>query len=416
MIAQGRRAVALWGSLAGVAAIASAAALATACSDSAVPDRDVMTDDGGALPSPGLDASLQGDALGPQDAGATSDGGGGTDAGDGGGAVSFSYHPSWSGVTAVTVWGQFGTTSDWTAPFLTLASDGLGTFTGTAALPPGSYPYLLQTTGDAEGPDGGATLKRYVFDPTSAGIAACPAAAPTYQAGVQNPCALLTVPSAGAATLHHVTGTVTSAGAPVSGWLVQIERNESPYHHYFADRATTGADGTFDLPVAPGGYQLFVENPAFLSATDADLKPGQLATYRRELSNAFTVAGNVTTTPPSVAYSSYGAMSPRGDAGALPTTFAFAAPPLGTRLAVYNGKTASVGDPWFTSGLVDGGSAVFDGGFDTAQAGDAGFVTRGDRYFWGVEDQLGVDGQSRGGADAGLQWTGQSLVFAVSWP
>jgi hypothetical protein len=30
-------------------------------------------------------------------------------------------------------------------------------------------------------------------------------------------------------------------------------------------------------------------------------------------------------------------------------------------------------------------------------------------------DELGLDGTTRGGPDAGVQWTGQTLVFAVSW-
>jgi hypothetical protein len=403
-----------------VTGVVGALALVTACGDATVPDREEMTDDAGVdgstLLSSGLDASLQGDALAiGTDAATGADGG--TETTDAGGNLAFSYHPSWAGVSMVTVWGQFGNANDWKAPFLTLNSDGSGTFSGSADLPPGTYPYILQATGDADGPDGGAATKRYVVDPTSAGLTACPAASPTYQAGVMNPCSQLTVPSSGAAPLHHVAGTITNAGHPAAGWIVQIERSESPYHHFFADRTTTGADGTFDLPVAPGGYQLFVENPAFLSGTDAELRPGELATYRRELSNAFTVAGDVTTTPPSVAYTTYGQMGPRGDAGALPTTFLFRVPPLGTKLAVYSGKTATIGDPWFTSDLVvDGGSAVFDGGFDTPQAGDAGAPGAGDRYFWGVEDQLGLDGTTHGsGPDAGLQWTGQSMVFAISW-
>ncbi len=405
--------------LAGVTSVVGAVALVTACGDATVPDRQETTDDAGVdastLPSSSLDASVQSDAPATGDAATGTDGGTGLT--DGGGNVAFSYHPSWAGVTLVTVWGQFGSANDWQAPFLTLSSEGDGTFSGGADLPPGTYPYILQTTGDADGPDGGAATKRYVVDPTSAGLTACPAAAPTYQAGVMNPCSQLTVPSTGAAPLHHVTGAVTNAGTPVAGWIVQIERNESPYHHFFADRTTTGADGTFDLPVAPGGYQLFVENPAFLSGTDAELHPGELATYRRESSAAFAVARDMATTPPSVAYPAYGAMEPRSDAGVLPTTFTFTVPPLGTRLAVYSGKAASVGDPWFTSDLVvDGGSAVFDGSFDTPQAGDAGAPSAGDRYFWGVEDQLGLDGKTRGGGpDGGLQWTGQTMVFPVFW-
>jgi hypothetical protein len=395
--------VVLLGSATGVAAAASSAC----SSDSSAPPGSV-TD--GAAPTPVIDASTPGDAGTSPDAAAPTDGGGT------GSATTFTYHPSWSGVTSASVWGQFGTSTDWTAAFLVLTPDGQGGFTGSATLPPGSYPYILQATGDAASSDAGAALSRYAVDPTNPAITACPAASPTYDATASNPCSVLAVPTTGAAVLHHVRGTVTGAGAPAAGWLVQIERNEGSYHHFFADRTTVGPDGTFDLAVAAGGYQLFVLNPTFLSVPDADQKPEMVKTYRREESTAFTVSGDIDALPPSVDYDGYAAMDPRGDAGVLPTTFSFTSAPLGTHLAVYNGKPDTIGDPWYTAPAV-GGTASFDGMFNTKQAGDAGFV-HGARYFWGTDDTLGIDGHSRdAGDDSGaLQWTGQTLVYPVVWP
>ena len=39
---------------------------------------------------------------------------------------------------------------DWTTPFLSLADDGSGTFTGSAALADGSYPYMFRVHGAAD--------------------------------------------------------------------------------------------------------------------------------------------------------------------------------------------------------------------------------------------------------------------------
>ena len=364
--------------------------------------------DAGTAPDPG-DAAAATDAAAPLADGSAPD--------SGSAVTTFSYHPSWSGVTSASVWGQFGTSTDWTEAFLVLTPDGQGGFTGTATVPFGSIPYILQAVGDADSGDAGKKpTSRYVVDPTRSAVTTCPAASPTYDPTANNPCSVLTVPSAGASVLHHVRGTVTNGSSPAPGWLVQIERNEGSYHHFFADRTTVGADGTFDLTVAEGGYELSVLNPTYLSVDDADQKPDKVKTYRREMTNAFPVTGDVDAIPPSVGYSGYAVMLPRGDAGSLPTTFTFAAAPGGTDLAVYDGASDSIGDPAYT-GPGKGGTATFDGQFDKKKAGDAG-VTLGARYFWGIEDTLGAVGWANdAGADAGaaLQWTGQSLVYAIVW-
>src|SRR5262249_8080126 len=58
------------------------------------------------------------------------------------GGVTFKYNPQWKGVKGVDVYGAFGKSDDWKAPFVSLADDGSGTFTGTAAVPPGQVAYV----------------------------------------------------------------------------------------------------------------------------------------------------------------------------------------------------------------------------------------------------------------------------------
>jgi hypothetical protein len=53
-------------------------------------------------------------------------------------------------VTSVEVYGGFGQSTDWTMPFLTLTNDGSGTFTGSATLATGTYPYVFYVTGGTD--------------------------------------------------------------------------------------------------------------------------------------------------------------------------------------------------------------------------------------------------------------------------
>src|SRR5438067_4052514 len=63
----------------------------------------------------------------------------------------FCFRPQWPGVTSVDVYGGFhGDATDWTQPFVSLVDDGTGTFTGSAALADGSYPYMFRVHGAAD--------------------------------------------------------------------------------------------------------------------------------------------------------------------------------------------------------------------------------------------------------------------------
>jgi hypothetical protein len=265
-------------------------------------------------------------------------------------------------------------------------------------------------TGDEAGPLP-TKYVRYAVDPTMPSYAPCPAGSPIYaKSGPPNPCSEIVLPAGDAPALAHVRGHVVSGSAPAAGYLVMIEREESDTHHYFADRTTTGADGTYDLVVAPGTWRVSVLHPTFYSETDAQrTDPGSLAAVRRTMASALMVNGDVVLNPAQVAFAGYAAMAPEGSAE-LPTTFTFAIS-AGTKAhaAVYGpGKT--VGDPFWTGPLGSATSNVFDGGFTTAAAGDAGLMPDA-QYAWGTEEVHAKP------ADGGVvSWTAQSMVFPIQWP
>ena len=358
-------------------------AAAIACSSSS------STDDGGTDASP--DDVAANDVV-TSDAGPTT--------------VSFSYKPSWTGVTAVSVLGGFGLSGDWTSPFLALADDGTGTYRGSATLAPGQYLYVFKVVGDDAA---SAKYSRYAIDPNVSTFAACPQASPTFDANAPNPCSQLAVPQGAPASLVHVQGVVVSDGAPIAGYLVQLDRDETGSHHFFVNRDTTASDGAFDLVAAPGTYRVQVLHPTFLSETDVQRDPVALAALRRDISSSFALASSAVVIPSAeVAFHGYGSFAPI-DSGTLPTTFSFTknAP---TRLDVYgtgmDGGAPTIGDPWFSSSPTQSGSATFDGGFNTAQANEKSVVL-GERYFWGVEENIATD--------AGVNWTAQSMVFDITW-
>ncbi len=336
------------------------------------------------------------DATTPSDAGGPS-------------TVTFSYKPQWSGATAVSVWGGFGQSTDWTAPFLTLSSDGAGGFTGQATLPAGQFLYVFQVVGD-DAAGNKAKYTRFAIDPGDSGFAACPAQAPTYDAKNPNPCSRLTVPQPSPTALAHVSGVVVSDGAPIGGYLVQLDREEKGSHHFFVNRVTTSSDGTFDLLAAPGSYRVQVLHPTYLAETDAQRDPLTLSALRRDVSSAFAVAAGTVAVPSAeVAFHGYGLFAPV-DAGTLPTPFTWSAGSTPARLDVYgtgmDGGAPSIGDPWYASPLGKTNAAEFDGGFNTQQAAQTN-VALGERYFWGIEENVATD--------AGVTWTAQSMVFDITW-
>jgi hypothetical protein len=312
-------------------------------------------------------------------------------------------------VKSVAVVGGFGTASDWTSPLVTLQPDGAGGWSGSTTLAAGQYLYLFEVTGD-DAASMPATYKRYAVDPRESAFAACPMASPSYSAKDPNPCSQLTVPQTAPAQPIAVGGTVTLDGAPAAGWLALIERDEASSHHYFADRATSGADGSFAFSLAPGRYRVQVLHPTYLSKNDLQRSAALGSESRRALSSTFALSAALTLGPAEVAYHDYPQLQPRDEDGGvpLPTTFDFTVVDgaMRARLAVYGGKQPEIGDPWYATAFGTATQATFDGGFNTAQATETSAAS-GERYFWGTE-QLGP-------ADAGVQWTRQSMVVPITF-
>jgi hypothetical protein len=318
-------------------------------------------------------------------------------------SVTFSYTPAWNGVVSVDVIGAFGQSTDWSAPLVSLASSG-GTFTGTAMLPPGTYPYLFHVVGDADAGAMAATFDVYAIDPGSANYAPCPSGSPSYAENPLNPCGQLAVPTT-APVFHHITGTVTKSAAPASGYLVLVERDEASSHHFFANRMTTGSDGTYDLEVAAGSWRIQVQHPQYESTPDDALDPDSLGILRRQLSSAVDVSADIAMSTVEMAFGDYATMAPKTTA-TLPTTFTFGKE-LPAHLDVY-GKGHRIGDPWYASTPVtSAGTGTFDGTFNTKQAVDK-VVVLGSRYMWGVEQIHPKDANN-------VVWTAQSMVFPITW-
>lgn len=324
-------------------------------------------------------------------------------------AVTFSYRPSWKGVKSVEVLGAFGQVTDWTLAFVTLTDDGTGTFTATApAVAVGHHLYVFKVRGDeaAGGAAKADTLERFAIDPSNPAFVVCPEASPASSAS-GNPCSDLTVPQPAAAPVFHARGVVQSAGAPIAGYLVELERDEPQGHHMFANRTTTKADGTFDLAAAPGTYRFEVLHPTFYKMTDAQrTNPETFAAVRRSISSEILIDADTMINAAEVSYTGYAAMSPRGTA-TLPTSFSFtAAAGTKARAAVY-GPGNQIGDPWWVGTAT---SNEFDGGFNTSKAPDGGAVKAAATYAWGTQQTYP---KPDGGA---LSWTAQSMVLPIQWP
>jgi hypothetical protein len=328
-----------------------------------------------------------------------------------GGTSTFAYHPGWGGVTEVDVIGGFGTSDDWDTknPYLKLNDDGTGTYTGSANLPAGVYPYLFHVVGDSASND--SKFDRYAIDPLNTSVAACPAAAPTgTRASPPNPCSQFTVGTALAAPVH-VRGTFTVDGAPATGWLVSIERQEKGLHHFFVNRVTAGSDGSFDLIGSAGAYKIDVDLPMALSQNDLDRDPLALNTLRSAGSNIFPITtDDIALDTPDLAFHDYATFAPTGNGGSLPTMFTFEKG-REAALDVYGGSggqssddagVIEVGDPWFISDPVTKGKYTFDGNFSK---GDTDAAVPDQRYMWGTEEPY----------DASVPWKLQTLVFPITW-
>jgi hypothetical protein len=348
-------------------------------------------------------------ACGKSDSSATPDGGGGDDVDapviDAPNPIAtFSYTPGWEGVVSVDVLGApQGSTDPWTT-LASLTKNGGGNFTGTATLAPGMYDYVFDIKGDADSSKGDAE-EVLAIDPAATAFELCPTTGPV-PTGDPNPCALMTVPQGAAPAMFHVTGVIDVNAKAAKGFLVLVEREETgsdASHHFFANRVTTGSDGTYDISVAAGQYRVQVQHPQFEMKNDSQLDPTKLNIFRRNLTSSFAVSADTAVSTAEMGFPDYAKFAPVTSA-TLPTTFTFST--TSSRLEVY-GTGNEIGDPWFNSALTTTGTMSFDGTFNTKKAKTPNVVI-GTKYFWGLEQPQPADA-------AGVVWTSQTLAFPITW-
>jgi hypothetical protein len=165
----------------------------------------------------------------------------------------------------VDVYGGFGQATDWKSPFVSLKSDGSGTFTATTPLANGSYTYVFETQGSADNlvKDGHSFLDQYntKFVPS-------PPEAPDQRSVSQ-----ITIPQGTPAPVIHIKGSVLFMGKPQSCYSIDLEAGENVVggkvisEHDTANYSESAADGTFDFPVAMGApYGITIRYPFTLSA------------------------------------------------------------------------------------------------------------------------------------------------------
>jgi hypothetical protein len=324
------------------------------------------------------------------------------------GEVDFCYRAEWAGVTSVEVYGGFGQATDWTTPFLTLTNDGTGTFTGSASIADGSYPYLFRTSGSDDNLVSGAD--HYFNDQENPNFEAAPAASPSKRSN-----SVVKVPQI-AAPLVHLKGTVAYQGVPESCFSVDLEAGELVdgskvvSEHGTANYTESAADGTFDFPVAAGApYMVVIRYPFLLSSADAGY-PDPNTTPSVGTTRTTLAVGDADTTlnPADIAYplSAYAAMSPTGGTATLPVAFTFTVLPgsSGAQAAVISTDIAG-NDPAYSSGYSTKTSITWSGAFN----GMTGSAKLGTKYYWGAWQQLTPP------SDAGVTWTEESFLFPITF-
>jgi len=325
------------------------------------------------------------------------------------GEASFCYRPQWSGVTSVEVYGGFKQENDWAAPFLILKDDGSGTFTGTAQLADGTYPYIFKTTGSA---DNLVTPNHTFLDQYNTDFILAPPQAPD-----QRSVSLLTIPQPAAAAVVHLKGTVVFNGAPQSCYSVDLEAGEVDANgkvvseHDTANYTESASDGTFDFPVAVGApYGVTIRFPFLLSGKDAGypdpFDTPSVGTTRTGVT--LTPTGDLTLPPANVAYptSNYTAMSPTSGTASLPVTFKITLlPGSGATRASVTSTNVAGNDPAYASEFDTTTTVVWDGGFN----GASGNAVIGTTYYWGAWQRFNPV------VDGGPMWTEQSLLFPITF-
>jgi hypothetical protein len=323
------------------------------------------------------------------------------------GSADFCYRPQWPGVTAVDVYVGLGKATDWTTPVATLVSDGTGTFTATAAIPNGQYPYLFKVTGSEDNILHGTD---YVLDQYNPDFVPSPVGSPGNPQGSPIPRTIsqLTVPQPTTQTTHHITGQVSYGTAPQPCFIVSAEIGEllnqsggATAEHWPGNYIEVGPDGTFDLPIADGTLvQLDITYPFFLTGLTAKYPaPSSTPSIGVARGGFFKTAGaDLPLDPVDVTYSAsdYAAMMPTSGTQTVPTSFVFTLLPTAqtANIAVISTDIAG-NDPAFASKPSTMVTYSWNGLLGNG-------MTASGNYYWGTWQQSKT-------------WNSESLLFEITY-
>ena len=303
------------------------------------------------------------------------------------GQATFCYRPQWPGVTSVEVLGGFGKTTDWTAPLVTLAAQGDGTWSATVPLTGGPYPYIFRVQGATDI----SRAVQFAIDQLNPSFVPAPAASP-YKRSVSQ----LTLPQV-AAPIHHLTGSVVQSGAAQPCFVAMIDVGELRKtggavlsEHGTANFVEIGPDGTFDVPVADGPVLVDVRYPFGLTTTYPD--PMTTASIGDARTGATISGADVALEPTDVTYptSGYAGMTPVGGTTApVPISFAWTLAPnaSGSYMSV-TGTNIAGNDPLYTSGTFGAATTqTWDGSINSAPGAMA---KSGTTYYWATWQKRGM--------------------------
>jgi hypothetical protein len=327
------------------------------------------------------------------------------------GKASFCFRAGWVGATSVDVYGGFGQATDWKMPFLSLMNDGTGTFTGTANVPNGNYPYMFRVKGSTDAIMAyDVAVKdlnkgQWMTDITNPSSVPAPIGAPVYIAGaaMQKVVSSVTVPQV-AAPVHEIKGVLTFRGVPQPCYTVQV-RTGAPraYYSSASNFSETGADGTFHFFAADGAAFITVQYP-FFGGPYPDLSTTPVIGWGQ---TGATIAGADLTLDPLDIFVDYSAFSPptHSMSVALPVTFTYSLLPNAKNAALgVNIASDPGGDPLVKYGPYSTATSfTFDG------AGTYGPVTAGKQYYWSLWQNL------KPAQAGGTTWSEQSLNLPITF-
>ncbi len=280
---------------------------------------------------------------------------------------------------------------------MSLANDGTGTFTGTHALPDGTYDYVFRTHGSADNlvKDG-----QFLLDQENPAFAVHPDAGLTGNRAVSS----VSVPQM-PSPLYHVKGQVLMNGQPQPCYLIDLEVGELMMgihvlaEHSTANFAESGIDRTFDFPVAVGPQMVVIQYPFLLTGAHAAYPDPTKTPSIGYAKAGFTSSGDLTLDPAEVSYNDYALMAPTTADATLPVTFQFSviagSQSVQPSLAQANGAG---NDPAWRPPPSTGTSQPFDGTLNNGN-----MIPLNSQYWWGTWQQRGAT------------WYEESLLFPITF-